>query len=175
MTAVTLVSAIRLRPGTEEAHRCLHDHAVARARRLGGLAGAELVPAIPGVQPETVALLTFCDRAALDRWLGDADRAAALDAMAQLAEGDRTLTVIGGFGGWFSPREVSQPPRWKQAATVVVGLVPVSLAVTVVLEQLLPGLPLPARVLLTAIVNVSILTWLVMPPLTKALSPWLSR
>jgi antibiotic biosynthesis monooxygenase (ABM) superfamily enzyme len=38
---------------------------------------------------------------------------------------------------------------------------------TVVLEQLLPGLPLPARVVLTAVVNVSILTWLVMPALTK--------
>jgi antibiotic biosynthesis monooxygenase (ABM) superfamily enzyme len=171
---VTLVSAVRLRAGAEAAHRDLHDLAVAHARRLGGLVRDELVPAIPGVQPETVALLTFRDRPALDRWLGAEERTAALDAMADLVDGERTLTVVGGYAGWFSGAE-TQPPRWKQAVAVMVGLVPVSLLVTLAREQLLPALPLAGAVTITSLSNVVALTWFVMPLLTQALRPWLTR
>src|SRR5271157_378668 len=81
---VTLISAVRLRPGTEEAHRQLHTEAVAAAQQLGGLIRQELVPAVCGAQPETVALLTFQTRADLDRWLSAPVRRQLLDAMANL-------------------------------------------------------------------------------------------
>jgi hypothetical protein len=66
LVGVTLVSSVRLRPGAALAHQVLQDRAVAEARRLGGLARAELIPAIEDVQPETVALMTF---APLRGWL----------------------------------------------------------------------------------------------------------
>ncbi|HEY3187205.1 MAG TPA: hypothetical protein VGJ70_07005 [Solirubrobacteraceae bacterium] len=171
---MTLVSAVRLRPGTEAAHRSLHDAAVTRARQLGGLLHDELVPAIPGVQPETVALLRFEDRASLDRWLRAAERHAALGEMAKLVEGQRTITVLGGFGGWFSTAS-SEPRRWKQAAVVLAALVPVALAVTAARELMFPGLPLVAAVAATSAANVAVLTWLAMPVLTRRLEGWLSR
>jgi antibiotic biosynthesis monooxygenase (ABM) superfamily enzyme len=174
MTGVTLVSAVRLRPGTERAHRSLHDAAVRSARRIGGLISDDLVPAIPGVQPQTVALLRFEDRAALDRWLEAEERRAALDRMAELAEEERTITVLGGFGGWF-PAGTAEPRRWKQAAVVLAALVPVSLAVTVAREAALPGLPTAAAVAVTSAINVAVLTWLAMPVLTSRLESWLTR
>ena len=51
-----------------------------------------------------VGALRFEDRAALDRWLVSGERFDALDEMACLAEGQRTITVLGGFGGWFTHR-----------------------------------------------------------------------
>ena len=171
---VTLVSAVRLRPGTEAAHRSLHDAAVTRARALGGLLSQELVPAIHAVQPETVALLRFTDRAALDRWLSAADRHAALDEMAKLADGERTITVLGGFAGWFSGAS-SEPRRWKQAAIVLAALVPVALAFSAAREFVLPGLPLVPAVAATSAANVVVLTWIAMPVLTRRLEGWLSR
>lgn len=171
---VTLVSALRLRPGTETAHRSLHDAAVAHARRLGGLISDELVAAIPDVQPETVALLRFEDRAALDRWLVSGERFDALDEMACLAEGERTITVLGGFGGWFAT--VPAPPRlWKQAVVVLAALVPVSIAATLAREAVLPGLPPALAVSVTSAVNVAALTWAAMPILTHRLEGWLTR
>lgn len=172
---VTLVSAVRLRPGAETMHRSLHDAAVSRARRLGGLVGDELVQAIPGVQPETVALLRFADRAALDRWLGAPERHAALDQMARLVNGERTITVLGGFGGWFSASTGSEPRRWKQAVVVLTALIPVALAVSLARQLLLPGLPLAPAVVATSVANVAVLTWIAMPPLTRRLGGWLTR
>jgi antibiotic biosynthesis monooxygenase (ABM) superfamily enzyme len=174
MNGVTLVSAVRLCAGTEATHRSLHDAAVACARRIGGLVSDELVPAIPDVQPETVALLRFQDRASLDRWLSAPERHAALDEMAVLAAGQRTITVLGGFGGWFSTVP-SAPRRWKQATAVLGALIPVSLVVTVVRQAALPGLPLALAVAATSAVNVVVLTWMVMPTLTSRLEGWLTR
>jgi hypothetical protein len=174
-SGVTLVSAVRLRPGTEATHRTLHDAAVARARQLGGLVGDELVPAIPGVQPETVALLRFEDRADLDRWLGAPERHAALDQMARLVDGERTITVLGGFGGWFSTSTGTEPRRWKQAVVVLTALIPVALAVSLARELLLPGLPSAPAVMATSVANVAVLTWIAMPTLTRRLGGWLTR
>ena len=132
-------------------------------------------PAIPGVQPETVALLRFEDRAALDRWLGAPERHAALDQMARLVDGERTITVLGGFGGWFSTSAGTEPRRWKQAVVVLTALIPVALAVSVARQVVLPGLPLVPAVVATAVANVSVLTWIAMPTLTRRLGGWLSR
>jgi antibiotic biosynthesis monooxygenase (ABM) superfamily enzyme len=170
---VTLVSAIRLRPCAADAHRRLHDAAVASARRLGGLIGDELVPAVPGVQPETVALLRFSDRESLDRWLCAQERRTALDAMARLAQGDRTITVLGGFAGWF-PADPSSP-HWKQALVVLGALIPVAVTTSSLRRIVLPSLPLVPAVVLTSVVNVAALTWAVMPALTRCLEAWLRR
>lgn len=170
---MTLVSAVRLRPGAEALHRSLQDQAVREARRRGGLLSAELIPAVDGVQPQTVALLTFADRPALDGWLHSAERAIVLERMSALIDGDRTLTVIGEFAGWFPSDQLHHPPRWKQAIVVLAGLIPVSLAVSFARVQLLPTLSLPAAVAITAVCNVAALTWAVMPPLTRVLQGWL--
>ena len=172
---VTLISAVRLRPGTEDAHHHLHSHAVAAAQRLGGLIRHELVPAVAGAQPETVALLTFQSRTHLDRWLSAPERRRILDAMADLTEGPRTLNVVGDFAGWFNSTGAWAPKRWKQAIAVVIGLVPVSFAVTLIRQATAPQLPLLAAVAITAVVNVVVMTWLVMPLITRILRRWLTQ
>ena len=118
---VTLISAVRLRAGTEEAHRALHERGVSAAKRLGGLVRHELVPSIPGAQPDTVALLTFQSRADLDRWLSPQERHDVLHAMSELTESQRSLNVVSGYGGWFTtgvtpaPRSGSRRWPWWQA------------------------------------------------------------
>jgi uncharacterized protein len=172
---LTLVSSVELRPGAEEEHRARHDDAVAAAERMGGLVRAELLPAVPGVQPETVALFTFRTKDDLDAWLASDERAASLDAIAPLTAGERTVNVVGGFAGWFGRHDVPGPRRWKQALVVLIGLVPLSIASTLAREVVAPGLPLLVGVVVGVLVNVAILTWLVMPRLTRALGSWLAR
>lgn len=171
---VTLVSGLQLRPGTAAEHRRLHDSAVRTARELGGLVRDELIPAVPGVQAETVALLTFVNRAALDHWLQSAERAEVLREMDELSLAARNLNVLSGFPGWFtSPGHVS-PPRWKQASLVIAGLIPVSFLVTEARAFLLPGLGEWAVIVIHAVANVCALTWMVMPPLNRTFARWLS-
>jgi antibiotic biosynthesis monooxygenase (ABM) superfamily enzyme len=172
--AVTLVSSVQLRPEAEDEHRRLHDQAMGQARALGGLARDELLPAIVGAQPETVSLLTFVDRASLDRWLASDDRREAVARMDHLIEGERTVNVVGDFAGWFGA-QAGEAKRWKQAVVIWFALVPTSMATAAVRSALLPELDGVAAVALSAVVNIIILTWLVMPTLTKALRGWLVR
>ena len=55
------------------------------------------------------------------------------------------------------------------------GLAPVAIVVTLLREALLPDLPFVLAVLLGTVANVVILTWLVMPAITRVLGGWLSR
>lgn len=171
---VTLISAVRLRQGTEEAHRRLHENAVAAAGAPGGLLRHQLIPAVAGAQPETVALLTFHTRDDLDRWMRSAQRRDILRAMSALTESERTVNVVGGYAGWFSPPGAA-PKQWKQAIAVVAGLIPVSLLVSAVRQSIAPDIALWALVPLNAVANVAILTWLVMPLITRALRGWLTK
>ncbi|WP_055401503.1 MULTISPECIES: antibiotic biosynthesis monooxygenase [unclassified Mycobacterium] len=171
--SVTLISAVRLRQGAEKAHRELHENAVSAAGSLGGLIRHQLIPAVAGAQPDTVALLTFHTRDDLDRWMRSAQRRDILRAMSALTESERTVNVVGGYAGWFSPPGAA-PKQWKQAIAVIAGLIPVSLLVTAVRQSTVPDLPLWAVVPLTAVANVAILTWLVMPLITRALRGWLT-
>jgi antibiotic biosynthesis monooxygenase (ABM) superfamily enzyme len=169
---VTLVSAVLLREGAVARHRALHDDAVAVARRDWGLTRAELIAAVPGVQDDMVALLTFRTRAHLDRWLVSHERREVLRQMARLTRGDRRTNVLSGFPGWFTSGP-SAPARWKQAVVVVIGLIPVSLVMTLLRDRLLPDLPIAIAVIATSVANVSLLTWVVMPRLNRLLRTWL--
>ena len=171
---VTLVSSVRLRAGTEGDHRRLHDDGVRAASNVGGLVRAELLPAVDGVQPDTVALLTFASRGDLDRWLASPERAEIVTRMAPLLIRERTLNVVGGFAGWFAPGH-NNPKRWKQALTVVAALIPVTLAVTATRTALLPDPPALVAVVIGSVANVAILTWVVMPALSRRLEFWLVR
>ena len=172
--SVTLISAVRLRPGSAEHHRRLHQRAVAAASQVGGLVRHELLPAVPGAQPETVALLTFDTRQNLEMWMSSPQRQAVLDEMSQLSANERSINVVGGYAGWFHPHANRQPKRWKQALAVLAGLIPVSLVATTLRVTLVPQLPLLLSVILTAAANVAILTWIVMPLITRVLDRWLS-
>lgn len=169
---VTLLSGLRLQPGSEESHQAFHEAGVRSAAAMGGLVRAELVPAVPGVQDETVALLTFASRKHLDAWLSSPQRAKVLDEMAHLAMNERSLNVLSGFPGWFASG-AAVPVRWKQALVVIAGLIPVSLIVTELRQLVLPDVGLLGAVVINAIGNVCVLTWLVMPSLTRLLSGWL--
>lgn len=171
---VTLVSSIRLRLGTEAEHRVLHSRAVNAARRIGGFVSTELREPVPGAQRDTVALLTFESREALDRWLDSDERQEILTAVDALAEGDRTINVVGGFVGWFGAEGGNTPPRWKQATVVLAALLPFVFITPAVTDALWPELPSAAATAVGAAVNVGLLTWLVVPALTRLLRRWLS-
>ena len=172
---VTLVSSVRVRPGANDAYQALHGQGVAAAQKLGGLVRSELIPPIPAAQDDTVAILTFADRPALDRWVASSERHSVLAAMSELTDGQRTLNVVGDFAGWFGGSSQRPPRRWKQAIVVIAGLIPVALLVTLARQALAPQLPLLAAVSVTAVCNVAALTWIVMPLLTAWLRPWLTR
>lgn len=89
-----------------------------------------------------------------------------------------------GIEGWFDePATVESlgaaptpPPRWKQMVIIFMGFFPLSLAVNVaVLHTPLVDWPLVLRVLVTILVMTPLMTYVVLPWITRRMSWWLHR
>ncbi len=172
---VTAVASVRIRAGREAKYRALHQELIARLETFEGYLWSEYYEAVPGVQDDTVIVFAFADRSSLDAWLVSDTRAEVLGQMEELLEGDRTLNVVGGFAGWF-PSDGGTPVKtWKQSAVVLLALFPTALVLTVLRERFLPDLPWAAAIFLGNLLGVVVLSWVLMPWLTRLLAPWLQR
>jgi hypothetical protein len=172
---VTAVISSRVKPGKEAEYRAVHDDIELALATTEGFRRCELFEAVPGVQPDTIVVFAFDTREHLDAWLESDARRALIGRFEPLVEGERTLNVVGGFAGWFSTDGERPIKRWKQSLAVLLGLFPVSLAVTAVRNELAPGLPLVPGVLLGNAVGVLALGYVLMPNITRWLAGWLRR
>jgi antibiotic biosynthesis monooxygenase (ABM) superfamily enzyme len=127
------------------------------------------------VQDDTVVVFSFDTREHLDAWLESDDRRRILDEIDELTEGSRTLNVVGGFGGWFGRPGMADVKRWKQASIVLLALYPTTLVLTRVRLWLLPDVHWVLAALIGNVLGVIILSWVLMPELTRRLAAWLRR
>lgn len=125
-------------------------------------------------------LYRFSDEAALDRWQRSSQRAWWLASALGLVEETRVEKRTG-IEGWFdeprgrvvSTRSPAQPPRWKQAVVILLAFTPVNLAAQALLLPLVGGWALPLRVLVLSVVLIPVMTYLVLPFVTRRLAWWL--
>ncbi len=156
-------------------------------------AGTTLAEDFPGflgtgwVRPEQNSqewhmLYRFADEKSLQNWEESPQRQWWLSSAEGFVEHTRTERRTG-IEGWFDPprdHEVSvsavqPPPRWKQAVTIWLGFFPVSLLAAVSLNHLLVDLNVVLRTLISTLCLTPIMTYLVLPQVTRALQPWLRR
>ena len=170
---VTAVISSLVKPGHEAAYRVVHASIEAALNAAPGFLRSELFEAVPGVQERTVVVFAFDSRVHLDAWLDSDLRRQLVTRLEPLVEGERVLNVVGGYAGWFSAARPVK--RWKQAVTVLVGIFPLSLAITLVRARVAPDLPTALAVLLSSAIGVTLLTYVVMPQLTRLFARWLRR
>ncbi|MEX2655284.1 MAG: antibiotic biosynthesis monooxygenase [Acidimicrobiia bacterium] len=171
--AVTAVMSQRVRPDAWEEFRRAHAEISLAMRDFDGFLSCELAEPVPGVQDDHVVLFAFDSRQNLDRWLQSEERRQVLRLIEPLIEGERTLNVVGGFAGWFDVGR--EPARWKQAVTVLIALYPTTLFLGWIQRGLLPDAPWIPALFVSNVVGIAILTWLLMPAVTRLLSRWLQR
>jgi uncharacterized protein len=88
-----------------------------------------------------------------------------------------TVTLPSAAGGTTTVAVVAAPPRWKQAVSIWLGFFPLNLAFTYAMSPV-PGwdaLPIWLRVLATTVVLTPIMTYWVLPFVTRSLRSWLAR
>jgi hypothetical protein len=174
---VTAVFSQRLRPGSEAAFEQLFTDVATVLRTFDGFLASDMLIPVDGVQSDHVVVVAFASRHQLDAWLDAPQRREWLERIEPLIEGDREMSVVGGFGGWFSGDNArpTGPPRWKQAVAVLLALYPTALSIGWLLRTASPDLPFAVSMLIANIAGVAALTWLLMPLVTKVLAPWLNR
>jgi antibiotic biosynthesis monooxygenase (ABM) superfamily enzyme len=171
---VTGVASFRVTPGHEHRYAEFHDRLVRRLSNFPGYLHSEVFAPVAGVQDDTVVVFSFDSRAHLDAWLGSDERRRMLDEIAPFVEGERTINVVGGFAGWFGDTG-AEVRRWKQASVVLLALFPTALVLTLVRRWLLPDVNWVLGVLFGNVLGVIVLSWVLMPFLTRLLSGWLRR
>lgn len=149
------------------------------AEGFPGFLGAGWVrPGSPS--PDWHMLYRFADPAALAGWEHSTQRAWWLASARGLAETAATERRTG-IEGWFDAAAgtvlaapPAAPPRWKQASVIWLGFFPTSLVLAVLLGPLTGGWNVALRVLASTLCATPVMTWLVLPRVTRALQWWLS-
>ena len=159
-----------------------------RAAQCHGFVDVDVVPPPSGGNNWT-AVLTFESEVALQSWRESAEHAELLGRVRDAA-GDQDWVLPNGFGQWSSGNDFVpvRAPGWKQAMMALaviyamVSILNITLGnfigkgLSVEGSQVVPGLglSLPVVVFVGNAVSTILLTWVVMPVVTRLLSWWLS-
>jgi len=176
-TGVTVVITRRVRPGHEAAYEAALAALQADGHHFEGYLGATTQrPAVGAAEPVYTSVIRFTGVPQLREFERSERRAAFVAAVAPHVQADAAWAEHTGLEFWFSPPAgtvVPQPVRWRMALVMVVVVYALVALIGGAVAALLPGVPAPLRLLLTIALEVALLTWWLMPRLTRWLAPWI--
>lgn len=163
----------RVRPGCEaEFERAVRDFFHASFAH-GGVMGAHLLSPLPGSGSQEYGILrSFASEGDRAEFYQSPAFQAWESKVRLMTEGYPRYRELHGLEAWFGSDGIP-PPRWKMALLTFVGVYAITLLLMLTLSPLLKGWPLP---LANAAFNgavVPLLTWVIMPTLTRAARSWL--
>jgi uncharacterized protein len=173
---VTTTVTRRVKPGHEAAYEAFLAGISGAARAFPGYLGVEVFRPTPGGGGEYRIVYRFDSLAHLHAWLDSAEHAAWLERAEPHVAGPMRTQVLTGLEGWFtlpSQPGARPPPPYKMALVTWVTIFPLITLVVVATAPLLGSLPLVGRLAVTTGVTVPLMTWMVMPRMTRLLRRWL--
>jgi len=170
---VKIVFERHVRPGAEAAFREWSQRFVQAAKRFPGHEGTSVL-SVPNGDSQFV-LLRFASAADLERLQRSGEYALLMqeaDLLGPAGEYSETRT---GMETWFTlpdkPAPAAPPPAWKMAIVTWVALLPMVIALAYIFAPF--RLAFLVEVSLSTAIPVAMLTWVVMPRLTRFLYRWL--
>jgi uncharacterized protein len=173
---VAAVVSHRVRREDESDFLAWQERITAAERRFPGFRGSEVFRPVPGVQADWAIVYRFDTPEHLNAWLRSDERRKLLDEGQKFREFE-LRRISNPFGNWFSFSDdpaAPPAPSWKSALAVLVGLYPTVVLLTLGLAELWGDADLWASLLVGNILSTILLTWLVMPLVTRGLRFWLA-
>jgi len=175
-TPVTVSITRTVKPGCEaDFERALHDF-VQRSFALPGQHGVHIMRPAPGSDSREYGIVRkFASREALAEFRVSPEYLAWNQIAAELTEGQGRAEELTGLESWFTlPGAPLQPlPKWKMAISTYLGVLPVVMLLALTIGPLIGSWPFILNNIVFNACVVVILTWIVMPLITRALSGWL--
>ena len=167
-----IVMERRVHPGAEPGFRDWTARFVDSASRFPGHEGASVLSAHGNLY---FILLRFASGADLARWHESAEYVELMKEADSVSRPGEPSQVQSGLETWFTlpdlPAPSAPPPKWKMAALTWTCLLPMVIALSYLLAPF--ALPYLVNVALSTAIPVSMLTWVIMPRLTRRLYGWL--
>jgi antibiotic biosynthesis monooxygenase (ABM) superfamily enzyme len=175
---VTAVITHRVRPGREPGYDEWIKGIATDARSFEGYLGAHFIRPELGVSPDHVIVVQFDTCPNLEAWMQSEVRKSWVERVKPLIREPESIKMLSGLEPWFQlpgPSPPSAPKRYKQAILVWIGVVCISLLVSPHVNALLSSWPMVLRLLINMGITVLLLTYWVMPFLTRLFKNWLFR
>jgi len=165
-----------VKPGCEAGfERALHEF-VQRSLNLPGQLGVHVMRPAPGSTSREYGIVRkFSNRAALTAFRTSPEYLEWNQLAIELTEGSGRVEELCGLESWFTfPGEPLQRlPKWKMAIATFLGVFPVATILNLTIGPAIRSLLfLVANAVFNACI-VALLTWVVMPLMTRALHGWL--
>lgn len=164
---VTVTVARRVTPGREREFEDWYDGIIGAASRHSGFLGAGILrPHTAGQDWHVV--YRFADAEALRAWEASDERARWLREADDLIE-ETGVQRVSGLETWFAMpgRTAPAPPRWKMFLVTLAAIVPLVLLMNVAVLPVISGWPLVGRTLVFSGTLTVLMTWVVMPRMTR--------
>jgi antibiotic biosynthesis monooxygenase (ABM) superfamily enzyme len=172
---VTTTVTRRVRPGHEVAYEQFLAAIIAAASEFPGHLGVEVFKPQSASAGEYRTVYRFDTAEHLDAWLDSDEHAAWLKRAEPHVIGPMRTSFVTGLESWFTlpGRPGIPPPPYKMALVTWATIFPLITAIVAITGPLLEGLPLAGRLAITTALAVPLMTWVVMPRVTRLLSGWL--
>ena len=173
---LTVVVSRRVRKGQQEAFEALSSQMTERASRFPGYLGTAMFrPASPD-DPEYRIVFKFRDRETLTAWEESEERAELLEQIESLLVQPSEREVTSGIVTWFTlpgQNPVQPPPKWKMTIVSWLALYPAVTLVFVVFGDWLAQVPLLLRAMMVTVVVMGLMSYVLMPRMTRWFAFWL--
>lgn len=173
---VTVVVTRRVRAGCERAYEAWLDRLIADAAVLRGFLGARVQRPSPGEPAVYTSVFRF-DAVESLRAFEESDlRRRALSEVAELVEADAVWSRLTGLELWFTPPPgtiVPQPSRFRMALVMIAVVYGLVLSIGQLVSATLVSAPFAARLLVTIVIEVFLMTYVLMPRITRLLARWI--
>lgn len=166
----------RVPPAAADRFLALQDGFTRAVEGFPGYQGTDVYPPSDPRGNEWVVLIHFADAPGLQRWLDSPVRAEWVERVRKEVGEFQVETLPTGFGSWFTRQAASReelPPSWKMVLTVLLGLYPTVILLTLTVGRVTEPLGLAVAMLIGNALSVTILQYAVMPALTRLFGPWL--
>ena len=164
----------RIKPGFEQEFQTALKEFIARSLADTGVHGAAMLVPPPGSHsPEYGIIRSFASPAERDAFYASTLYLDWKKRVEPLSEGEPDTRELHGLEAFFRNNGSPPPPRWKMAVATYAGVLPVVMGLSLTIG---PAVRPLSFVLNNAIFNacvVALLTWVVMPVISRALRGWL--
>ncbi|MEY8199176.1 MAG: antibiotic biosynthesis monooxygenase [Gammaproteobacteria bacterium] len=176
--AITVSISRRVKPGYEAQYERWISGVIEAAATYPGHLGTNVLRPGPTTNHEYVSIYRFDSYSNCQRWEKSSLRQAWLDKLEPMVEGEPITHRGTGLEFWFDLPELpvqKHPSPHKMALVLISVVYTLVLMFNLALAPLLDGMQLWQRVLVIVVLQVLLMTYLVMPRVTRLLQPWLYK
>lgn len=173
---VTVSISRRVIAGNEAAYEAWLHGIVAAAADFPGHMGVNILRPSGKTDGRYVLIYRFDSWAHCEAWEASRTRADWVARLGDIVEGEAEMRRVTGLEAWFDLPEVpaaKHAPQWKMAVTLIGVVFAIVFPLQLIVLPLTEAWPHWLKTLTIAVIQVLLMTYLVMPRVTRALKGWL--